>query len=72
MRRWLNHFERRPLNPYPLVSLPPVWRGPMWWLASRLPARRRPVIDAATRARLAARYTEPNERLAARHGIRFS
>jgi hypothetical protein len=70
MRRWLNHFERRPLNPYPLVALPPVWRGPMWWLASRLPARRRPLLDEPTRAMLRARYAESNERLR-RHGVTF-
>lgn len=72
LRRWLNHLERRPLNPYPLVALPPVWRGPMWWLASHLPGRRRPIIDAPTRTALERRYAASNARLADRYGVRFS
>jgi hypothetical protein len=68
LRRWLNHFERRALNPYPLVALPPVWRGPMWWLASRLPDRRRPILAPADQARIRARYSESNTRLR-RHGV---
>jgi hypothetical protein len=70
VRRALNHLERRPLNPYPLLALPPVWRGPLWWLASRWP-RRRPIIDATTAAGLRARYEASNARLAERHGVRF-
>jgi hypothetical protein len=71
LRRAMNHFERRPLNPYPLFTLPPFWRGPLWWLASRLPARRRPIIDAATAHRLRERYAAPNERLAQGWGVTF-
>lgn len=71
LRRFLNHFERRPLNPHPVVALPPVWRGPLWWLASRLPAPRRPLLDAETRAGLRARYAASNARLAERYGVVF-
>jgi hypothetical protein len=72
VRRFMNHFERRPLNPHPVVSMHPFWRGPLWALASRLPARRRPLLDDATRATLRARYAPSNARLAERYGITFS
>jgi len=71
LRRTMNHFERRPLNPTPLFTLPPFWRGPLWWLARRLPPRRRPLIDAPTRRALQDRYVASNARLADRYGIRF-
>jgi hypothetical protein len=71
VRRAMNHFERRALNPYPVLALPPFWRGPLWWLASHLPDRRRPLIDTETAARLRVRYEPANVRLAARHGVRF-
>lgn len=71
LRRFMNHFERRPLNPHPLVSLPPFWRGPLWWLASRLPKSKRPLLDEATRTELRARYAASNDRLATRYGITF-
>ena len=69
VRRAMNHFERRALNPYPLISLPPFWRGPLWWLASRMPARRRPIIDPGTQAALRKRYATSNARLAAGFGV---
>lgn len=71
VRRFLNHFERRPLNPYPVVSIRPFWRGPLWWAASRLPPRRRSLLQTDTRTALHARYHDSNERLAEHHGIRF-
>jgi hypothetical protein len=71
LRRFMNHFERRPLNPHPLVSLPPFWRGPLWWMASRLPKAKKPLLDEHTRAELLARYAASNQRLATRHGITF-
>lgn len=72
LRRTMNHFERRPLNPHPLVNLGSRWRGPLWWAASRLPKRRRSLISAPRRTELRHRYSEPNARLAERHGITFS
>ncbi len=69
LRRFLNHFERSDLNPDPLLALPPVWRSPLAALASRLPARRGPLLDAATRARLQEHYRGANARLAQRHGV---
>ena len=71
LRRAMNHFERRPLNPHPLFTVAPFWRGPLWWLAARLPARRRPIVDATTARELHARYAPSNARLAAGHGVRF-
>jgi hypothetical protein len=71
VRRFFNHFERRPLNPHPLVALPPVWRGPLWWLASRLPPRKHPVIDPETQAMLRDRYRDSNARLAQHHGVKL-
>jgi hypothetical protein len=71
-RRFLNHFERRPLNPDPVLAVPPVWRGPLWWLAAHWPGRARPVIDAGRAAELRDRYRASNARLAERHGITFA
>jgi len=71
LRRFLNHFQRSPLNPDPLLALRPFWRSPLSALASRLPARRRPLLDDATRQRLRDRYREPNRRLASRYGVSF-
>jgi hypothetical protein len=72
LRRFLNHFERRPLNPDPVVAVAPVWRGPLWWLSAHWPGRPRPVIDATRAAELRERYRESNARLADRHGIAFA
>jgi len=72
LRRFLNHFERRPLNPDPVVAVAPVWRGPLWWLSAHWPGRQRPVIDAARAAALRDRYRASNARLAERHGITFA
>jgi hypothetical protein len=69
LRRFLNQFERRPLNPDPVVAVRPVWRGPLWWLAAHWPGRARPVVDAARAAELRARYRASNARLAERHGV---
>ncbi|MGZ6955380.1 MAG: hypothetical protein ACXVLO_05975 [Acidimicrobiia bacterium] len=71
VRRVLNHFQRSPLNPNPLIALRPVWRSPLSALASRLPARRRSLIDTATQQQLRDRYRESNHRLAARYGVSF-
>jgi hypothetical protein len=72
LRRFLNHFERRPLNQDPVVAVAPVWRGPLWWLAARGPGRPRPVIDPTRAGELRDRYRASNARLAERHGIDFS
>jgi hypothetical protein len=70
-RRFMNHFERSALNPYPVVSVPPVWRRPLGVLSTRLPEARRPFIDEDTRDRLRERYRPSNERLTQRYGIVF-
>jgi hypothetical protein len=69
LRRFLNHFERSPLNPDPVVALRPVWRSPLAALATRLPPRTRPLVDAATAADLRERFRPSNERLAQRYGV---
>lgn len=69
VRRFMNHFERSPLNPDPVVALSPFWRSPLAALANRLPPRRRPLVDDATAASLRERYRESNARLAARYGV---
>ena len=71
LRRFLNHFERRPLNPHPVVAFPPFWRGPLWWCAARLPARKRGLLDRAAQDRLRERYRDSNQRLAQRYGVEF-
>jgi hypothetical protein len=72
LRRFLNRFERRPLNPHPLFTLPRVWHGPLWWLAARLPPRRRPLLAPEAQAMLRARYRESNARLAERYGVELT
>jgi hypothetical protein len=71
VRRFFNHFERRPLNPHPLLALPPIWRGPLWWLASRLPARRRSLLDSKTQTMLREHFGASNLRLGTRYGVDF-
>jgi hypothetical protein len=71
VRRFMNHFERGGLNPYPLIPLRPVWRTPLGVLAERLPEPTRPFFDAETEARLRERYRASNERLAERYGVVF-
>jgi hypothetical protein len=70
-RRFMNHFERSLLNPYPLLSVRPFWQLPLGVLATRLPPSKRPFFDAATRARLQDRYRRCNEQLAERYGVVF-
>jgi hypothetical protein len=62
--RLLNHFRRSELNPYPTVDLGVWWRGPIAFVARRMPKRAH-LVPHAKRAELAARYEEPNRRLAA-------
>jgi hypothetical protein len=62
--RRLNHFRRTELNPFPIFSIGKWWRRPIVAVARRLP-RRRHLLPASTRAELAERYREPNERLVA-------
>jgi hypothetical protein len=69
LRRFLNHFERSPLNPDPVLALRPVWRSPLSALTARLPARARPLIDAATAEQLRDRYQASNARLHERYGV---
>jgi hypothetical protein len=71
VRRFLNHFERGGLNPYPLVPLRPVWRGPLSYLGSRLPPPKRPFFDAQTQQWIRERFAASNERLRERYGIEF-
>ncbi len=68
-RRFLNHFERGGLNPYPLVPLKPVWRGPLSYLGSRLPPPKRPFFDPETEQWIRDRFAASNERLRERYGI---
>lgn len=69
VRRFLNHFQRSALNPYPLVAVRPFWSSPLAAIASRLPPRRRPLLDAETVRWLRERYQASNERLALRYGV---
>ena len=71
LRRFLNKFERRPLNPHPVFTIPAFWRRPLWWLGSRVARNNKPLIDARTRTELRERYREPNARLALNHAIKF-
>lgn len=71
LRRFLNHFERRPLNPHPVLGFRPVWRGPLWWLAARRPSPKQGLVDEQTRTRLRQLYRDSNARLAARYGVEF-
>ncbi len=69
LQRFMNHFERGGLNPYPLVSLTPVWRRPIAAAASRLPAPTRPFFDTTTQEWIRRRFDTSNARLAERYGI---
>ena len=71
LRRFLNHFERRPLNQDPVVAVAPFWRGPLWWLAAHSPGRPKPVIGAERASELRERYRASNARLAERHGLQL-
>lgn len=70
-RRRLNHFQRSGLNPYPMIALRPVWRSPLWALATRLPAPKRPLLDDESQAKIRGRFHESNQRLSERYGINF-
>ncbi len=69
VQRFMNHFERGGLNPYPLLSLKPVWRGPIAYVASRLPAPTRPFFDTDTERWIRERFEASNTRLAERYGV---
>jgi hypothetical protein len=70
-RRALNAFTRSHLQPDPPVAVPGGWRRPLAAFASRLPARRAPLIDEAERSRLREHYSASNARLAERYGVTF-
>ncbi len=69
LHRFLNHFARSGLNPYPLIALPPRWRAPLSNLASRLPPPKRPFFDTATEQWIRDRFAASNRRLHERYGI---
>lgn len=71
LRRVLNGVTRSHLQPDPPIALPPRWRRPLGAVASRLPARRRPLIDDEARARLRDHYAPSNVRLQGRYGVTF-
>jgi hypothetical protein len=71
-RRFMNHFERSGLNPFPVLAVRPVWRAPLSALAGRLPPPKKPFFDRATQDALRARYRASNQRLAERYGIAFA
>jgi hypothetical protein len=72
VRRFMNHFERGGLNPFPVVAFRPVWRTPLGVLADRLPPPKTPFFDPEMQESLRARYRASNERLAERYGIVFA
>ncbi len=69
VRRFMNHFERSGLNPYPLIALKPRWRPPLAFLSSRLPPPKAPFFDDATQRWIRERYAASNQRLAERYGV---
>ena len=69
VRRFMNHFERGGLNPYPLVALKPRWRAPLSYMGSRLSPPKQPFFDATTTAWIRERYEASNHRLLERYGV---
>jgi hypothetical protein len=69
LQRFMNHFRRGWLNPYPLIALKSVWREPISRVASRLPPPKRPFFDAETHQWLQDRFATSNARLFDRYGI---